>query len=327
MCFFRQSMDESQTSKICNFSHALGAHTPQTHQVRNSPSSNASTCSLTVRCSMLQYVAICCSMLQYVVVCCSVTKCVAVCCSTHLRLPIRGNEALCLSDIVLQCVAVSCCSTLQYRVAVCCSIVLQYVAVSCCSTLQYLVLYCSMLQHVAHVAVCCSVLQCVAVCCSVLQCVAVCGSTHLLLLLLLQGIEALFLFDFAIFDLQNHRSPIASRHIFFTRVLACQRDTETHTKQRERERKREIRIYVYIHIYIYILFSTCRITARQSRALCCSVLLCVAVCCSALQCVVVCRSVLQCVAVCCSNGGEPVDPTTIELTASLRCRVVQCVAA
>mmetsp|Transcript_93502 Transcript_93502/g.150967 ORF Transcript_93502/g.150967 Transcript_93502/m.150967 type:complete len:218 (-) Transcript_93502:18-671(-) len=48
--------------------------------------------------------------------------------------------------------------------------------------------------------------------------VSTCGS--LLLLLLLQGIEALFLFDFAIFDLQNHRSPIASRHIFFTRVLA-----------------------------------------------------------------------------------------------------------
>jgi len=35
-------------------------------------------------------------------------------------------------------------------------------------------------------------------------------------------------------------------------------------------------------------------------AVCCGVLQCVAVCCSVLQCVAVCGSVLQCVAVCCS---------------------------
>ena len=262
-------------------------------------------------------------MLQYVVVCCSVTKCVAVCCSTHLRLPIRGNEALCLSDIVLQCVAVSCCSTLQYRVAVCCSIVLQYVAVSCCSTLQYLVLYCSILQHVAHVAVCCSVLQCVAACCSVLQCVAAHTSFSFSSSKALRRCFSLTL-RFSTCRITARRSRAGTS---FSPVSLPVRETQRHTQNRERERKREIRIYVYIHIYIYILFSTCRITARQSRAVCCSVLLCVAVCCSALQCVVVCRSMLQCVAVCCSNGGEPVDPTTIELTASLRCRVVQCVAA
>jgi len=47
-------------------------------------------------------------------------------------------------------------------------------------------------------------------------------------------------------------------------------------------------------------------TQQRIRAVCCSVLQCVAVCCSVLQCAAVCCSVLQCVAV--------------------RCSVLQCVA-
>ena len=40
-----------------------------------------------------------------------------------------------------------------------------------------------------------------------------------------------------------------------------------------------------------------RLVAEQCVAVCCSVLQCVAVCCSVLQCVAVCCSALQCVAV------------------------------
>ena len=96
---------------------------------------------------------------------CSVLQCLAVCCSVDTcRLFLPGSRAAeCCS--VLQCLAV-CCSVLQ-SVAVCCR-VLQSVA-ECCRVLQC-------------VAVCCSVLQCVAVCCSVLQCVAfylACAYQHL----------------------------------------------------------------------------------------------------------------------------------------------------
>jgi len=54
---------------------------------------------------------------------------------------------------------------------------------------------------------------------------------------------------------------------------------------------------------------------RLARAVCCSVLQCVAVCCSALQCVAVYCSVLQCVAVCCS----------VLQRVAVCCGVLQCV--
>ena len=91
-----------------------------------------------VRCSVLQYVAVCvlqcAAVCSYVIQCgCSVLRCVP---------PTRSTDTLRQHS--------------RYK-AVCCS-VLQSIAV-CCSVLQC-------------VAVCCSVLQCVAVCCSVLRCVS-----------------------------------------------------------------------------------------------------------------------------------------------------------
>jgi hypothetical protein len=127
-----------------------------------------------VRCSALQYVAVCCiiartqlkSTLHHssrvdasnacVAVCCSVLQCVAVCCS------------------VLQCFAV-CCRVLQCVTVFC--RVLPCVAV-CYSVLQYVVVCCTW-QDTTKVdsstvdapnecgVVCCSVLQCVALCCTV----------------------------------------------------------------------------------------------------------------------------------------------------------------
>jgi len=110
----------------------------------------------TVRCSMLQYVAVCSSELECAVVCCGMLRCVG---SVLQIVPDKmklGAPTL-LFSLKFYLVAHACCSTLQH-VAVCCSM-LQYVA-ACCSKLQY-------------VAVCSSELQCAAVCaavfCSLLQ--------------------------------------------------------------------------------------------------------------------------------------------------------------
>jgi len=86
-----------------------------------------------MRCSVLQYVAVCCSeeartfpessgVLQCVAVCCSVLQCVAACCNALQCFATRKqaqNLRLQVCCSVLQCVAV-CCSVLQC-VTVCCS--------------------------------------------------------------------------------------------------------------------------------------------------------------------------------------------------------------
>jgi len=119
-----------------------------------------------VRCSVLQWVAVCCSgsgwkwvVLQCVAVCCSVLQCVAVCCSElHWLWMRKGDIAVCCS--VLQFVAVALdergwyCSVLQ-----CVASVLQCVAV-CCSELHWL------WMREGGIGVCGIVLQCVTVCCS-----------------------------------------------------------------------------------------------------------------------------------------------------------------
>ena len=77
-----------------------------------------------LRCSVLQYVAVCCRVLQCDAVCCSVLQCVAVCCNVLQGVTYRVLSML----LQLLCCAVLYC---WYSVAVCCS-VLQCVAV-CCS--------------------------------------------------------------------------------------------------------------------------------------------------------------------------------------------------
>ena len=55
---------------------------------------------VTVRCSVLECVAVCCGVLQCVAVRCSVLQCVAVCCSVMQCVAVRCS--------VLQCAAVCC---------------------------------------------------------------------------------------------------------------------------------------------------------------------------------------------------------------------------
>jgi len=115
-------------------------------------------------CAACVCVAVCGGVVQFVTMRCSTLQYVAVCCS----------------DIsVLQCVAV-CGNALQRVMAI--TIMVRFFEPSlpppCCGVLQCVAVCCSVLQCVA---VCCSVLQCVTVCCSVLQCVAVCDCVVIVL--------------------------------------------------------------------------------------------------------------------------------------------------
>ena len=76
-------------------------------------------CFASLRCSVLQCVAVCFNVLQCVAVCCSVLLCVVVCCSLQECALVEWCFAS-LRCSVLQCVAV-CCNVLQC-VAMCCSV-------------------------------------------------------------------------------------------------------------------------------------------------------------------------------------------------------------
>jgi len=215
--------------------------------------------------------------LQCVAMCCNVLQCVAP------HRPLKDA-----SFIVAHATkeAVLCCSVLQC-VAACCS-VLERVAV-CCSMLQCVAMYYSVLQCAT---VCCSVLQCVAshrprkdvshsriadkyikkkviilaqttkeavLCCSVLQCVTMCCSV----------LQCAAVCCSVLQRVAPHRpykdvshSRIADKYI---------KKQDYHTRAGDKR-------------------------GCLARAVCCSVLQCVAVCCSVLQCVAMCCSVLQCVA-------------------------------
>jgi len=138
-------------------------------------------------------VTLCCSVLQWVAVCCSVLLCVAVCCCVLQRHACekgggvsrakRGKCVLVLQHIT-GCVAVRCSALKEgqqhvIRVSLCCNLLQCVTCRTChvsvcvavgCSALQCVVVRCSALQCVA---VHCSALQCVAERCSALQCVAV----------------------------------------------------------------------------------------------------------------------------------------------------------
>ena len=86
-------------------------------------------------------------------------------------------------------------------------------------------------------------------------------------------------------DPPPQRKPLRGRRcrctFLWNRDFSPFRDTRFVTEWRARGVTHEIVFHAY------------------ERAVCCSVLQCVAVCCNVLQCVAVCCSVLQCVAVCC----------------------------
>ena len=74
---------------------------------------------IAVCCSVLQCDAVCCGVLQCVAVYCSVLQCVAVCWSVVRMMGAVGSVVLqlccssCVAAVVLQHVAVWCCSKLQ----------------------------------------------------------------------------------------------------------------------------------------------------------------------------------------------------------------------
>jgi len=123
-----------------------------------------------MRCSVLQFVAVCCSVLQCVAECCSSFKVYRIGIFLDLLLPHRCTKTHARAHTHTTHVH-------KHRFTY------PYIHIYIHTYTLYIYIYIHIYVWIIirrcspHYAVCCSVLQCVAVCCIVLQCVAVCCST------------------------------------------------------------------------------------------------------------------------------------------------------